>query len=155
MFSNVETKMELTDNITSTLENSEMILKIAKSHTNGFDFLLDSIKHQVQILLYAYVKYLYKIKNRYRDEDNIDISEGKILNLILNLTLLLPAMTYSMNKSKVNSKAQHLPNGLIQDVLKDLDCIGLIRAKSNDLGVITAFATTPLIHNILIGNTAL
>lgn len=67
MFSRVEASMHISDNIMSTLENSEMILKLAKSHTKGFDFLLDSIKNQVQILLYAYVKYLYTIKNRYRD----------------------------------------------------------------------------------------
>lgn len=147
--------MELTDNMMSTLENAEMILKIANSHTKGFDFLLDSIKNQVQILLYSYVKYLYKIKNKYRDEDNKDISEGKILNLILNITLLLPAMSYSMKKSFENFKLQHLPQGIIQDILKDLDCVGLIRAKQNEEGTITAFATTPLIHNILSGNTAL
>lgn len=155
MFSRVEASMELTDNMMSTLENAEMILKIANSHTKGFDFLLDSIKNQVQILLYSYVKYLYKIKNKYRDEDNKDISEGKILNLILNITLLLPAMSYSMKKSFENFKLQHLPQGIIQDILKDLDCVGLIRAKQNEEGNITAFATTPLIHNILSGNTAL
>jgi hypothetical protein len=155
MFNSVEASMDLTDNIYSTLENSEMILKIARSHTKGFDFLLDSIKNQVQILLYAYVKYLYKIKNRYRDEENNDISEGKIFNLILNITLLLPAMSYSIKKSMENFQKHNLPFGLIQDVLKDLHCIGLIRAKFPEGGKVSAFATTPLIHNILSGNTAL
>jgi hypothetical protein len=45
MFSRVEASMSLTDNMMSTLENAEMILKIASSHTKGFDFLLDSIKN--------------------------------------------------------------------------------------------------------------
>lgn len=40
-------------------------------------------------------------------------------------------------------------------MLKDLDSVGLILAKQNEKGSVTAFSTTPLIHNILSGNNAL
>jgi hypothetical protein len=47
MFTYVEASVKLTDNIKSCLEDADMILKIARTHTMGFDFLLDSIKNQV------------------------------------------------------------------------------------------------------------
>ena len=151
-------RINLTENIKSTLENANLNLRRAKSHTTGFDFLLDSIRNQVSLLLYAYCRYLFKVKYKYLKSslnDKEAVSEGSILNLLLNLTLLVPALSFSIKKSLANFEKFNLPEALIQDVLKDLHCIGLLRVKVNDGGYVTTLASTPLIHNVLTGSTAL
>ena len=96
MFEELERNNQLSKNIMHTLEDSDMILRKASSHTRGFDFLLDNIKSQVQIFLYSYIKHLFSIRNSYRGKSQDDISEGQILNLILNLTLLVPSVNYNI-----------------------------------------------------------
>lgn len=76
MFEELEKNNQLSKNILHTLEDSEMILRKASSHTKGFDFLLDNIKSQVQIFLYSYIKHLFGIRNSYRSKTHDDISEG-------------------------------------------------------------------------------
>lgn len=153
----LEKTKELTKNITHTLQESDMILREASSHTKGFDFLLDNIKNQVQIFLYSYVKHLFKIKNSYRNKTNQDVSEGEILNLILNLTLLVPGANYNVRKDSFFGL--NLPEALVQDILFDLDSVGLIKCKKTknayDKKETDTFIITPLLQNILAGNNAL
>jgi len=149
--------IELTENLKGTLESANLSLKLAKSHTDGFDFLLDSVKNQVSSLLYSYCSYLFKIKYKYMKDSNGKeaVTEGSILNLLLNLTLLVPVMGFSVKKSIPNFFKKQIPEKLVQDILRDMDCLGLIRAKKNEQGYVTHFAATPLIHNVLTGTTAL
>jgi hypothetical protein len=153
----VEEEIELTDNLRGTLEASSLSLKNAKKYTVGFDFLLDSVKNQVSNLLYCYCSYLFKIKYKYLQDinDKEAVTEGSILNLLLNLTLLVPLMFFNVKNSIKNFAEKKIPQKLVQDILLDLNCLGLIRAKKNEKKLVTHFAATPLIHNVLIGTTAL
>jgi len=152
-------RTELTRNIQETLDSSSLMIS-SRGSADGdcFDFLLDSIRNQVSVFLYAYCKFLFKIKYRYLKDGTADkeaVSEGSILNLLFNLTLLLPMMSFSMKESEESLKILHIPSKLIQDVLSDLDSIGLVKIKMNTQGRVTAFAMTPLIHNVLNGTSPL
>ena len=111
MFEQLEKSSQPTENILHTLEESDMVLRKATSHTKGFDFLLDNIKNQVQIFLYSYIKHLFKIRNSYRNKNHDEISEGQILNLILNLTLLVPSINFNIRRDGLSGV--RLPEPLI------------------------------------------
>lgn len=148
---------ELTENMKNTLEGANLTLKSSRSHKAGFDFLLDSVKNQVGILLHCYCRYIFRIKYKYLKnvETKEAVTEGSILNLLFNMTLLPPTVGYSVKNSSENFKKMGLPENLIQDVLNDLNCVGLITVSRNDNNRVKAFATTPLIFNALNGNSAL
>lgn len=77
------------------------------------------------------------------------------MNLLLNLTLLPPTVGYSVKNSTENFKKKELPENLVQDVLNDLNSVGLVTVSRSDNKYIKAFASTPLLFNVLCGNVSL
>lgn len=154
-------KRSLTPNIIETMNTSNLVFSSSgeKEESQFFDFLLNSIRNQVSVFLYSYCKYLFKIKYRYQKEfsdGNEAVSEGSILNLLFNLTLLLPMMSFSIKESEENLRQLQIPKNLVDDILTDLNSIGLIKIKTQNNGKkVTAFAITPLIHNVLNGTSPL
>ena len=100
----IEGVPELPSNVVGALEDVGLMMSNnEKNNAVCFEFLLDQIKNQVSIYLYAYCKHLFKIKYKYLrgDKSNKEaVSEGNILNLIFHLTLLFPLVTYSVKKSQ-------------------------------------------------------
>ena len=153
------TSEELTPNIRETMTTSSLMMT-SKGTSDGqfFDFLLNSIRNQVSLFLYAYCKFLFKIKYRYlkdHDDNKEAVSEGSILNLLFNLTLLLPMMSFSLKESEEKLSSLQIPSKLVQDILIDLDSIGLIQVRVSKEKKVTSFAITPLIHNVLHGSSPL
>ena len=108
---------ELTPNIRETMTTSSLMMT-SKGTSDGqfFDFLLNSIRNQVSLFLYAYCKFLFKIKYRYlkeHDDNKEAVSEGSILNLLFNLTLLLPMMSFSLKESEDKLKDLQIPSKLV------------------------------------------
>jgi hypothetical protein len=155
--SNLTNVQDLPSNVVGALEDASLIMSRDRNNSTCFDFLLDNIKSQVSIFLYAYCKHLFKIKYKYLrgDKSNKEaVSEGNILNLIFHLTLLFPTGSYMVKKSAEALEELHLTYELVHDVMTDLDSVGLLRVKEED-GNIEFFATTPLIHNIFNSNAIL
>lgn len=149
---------EIPENVRVTLETSKLLLTKDGDHSRTFDFLLDSIKNQVNTFLYEYSKFLFKIKYKYllrNKNENEAVSEGSILNLILNLTLSVPCLSYSIKKSKENIKNFKIPESLVNDLLSDFEAVGLMIVKFNEDRTPAYFAVTPLLHHILSPNDAL
>ena len=156
--SNVTSVDDLTMNVVGALEDSNLIMTRDRNNAMCFDFLLDNIKSQVSTFLYAYCKHLFKIKYKYLrgDKSNKEaVSEGNILSLIFHLTLLFPMMSYSVKNNTDAIKELQLTTDIINDIMTDLDAVGLLRLKKGDDGNIEFFATTPLIHNIFNSNVML
>lgn len=148
---------DLPPNVVGALEDASLIMSRDRNNSVCFDFLLDNIKNQVSIFLYAYCKHLFKIKYKYLRGDKANkeaVSECNILNLIFHLTLLFPTGSYSVKKFNETLEDLHLTYELVLDVMNDLDSVGLLRVKEED-GNIAYFATTPLIHNIFSSNAVL
>jgi len=73
------------------------------------------------------------------------------------LTLLVPGANYNVRKDSFFGL--NLPEALVQDILFDLDSVGLIKCKKTknayDKKETDTFIITPLLQNILAGNNAL
>lgn len=164
---------ELPSNIVGALEDSNLLMSkdvVVTQGSNGmnsssgpsnatcFDFLLDNIKNQVSIFLYAYCKYLFRVKYKYlkgNKRDKEAVSEGNIVNLVFYLTLVFPLISYSLKKSQEALAELELTSDVIHDIMMDLDSVGLLKIKLGDDQKISYFATTPLIHNIFNSNVML
>ena len=150
---------ELPSNVIGALEDVGLMMSNnEKNNAVCFEFLLDQIKNQVSIYLYAYCKHLFKIKYKYLrgDKSNKEaVSEGNILNLIFHLTLLFPLVTYSLKKSQEALQELQLTMEVVNDIMRELDSVGLLKVKQDEDGNIKSFATTPLMNNIFNQNVML
>jgi Transcription factor Tfb2 len=150
---------ELPVNVVQTLEESGLIMKEGKNNSSCFDFLLDNIKNQVSIFLYGYTKRLIKMRHNYKRKlqggQEEAIYEGDILNLIFHLTLLYPQVSYSLSKSQESLNELKLTSEVINDILEDLNSVGLVKCRHGNDDKVKNFATTPLIHNIFNPNALL
>lgn len=146
-------------NVVGALEDADLVMNTNKNNSTCFDFLLDQIKNQVSIFLYAYCKHLFKVKYKYlhknEKSDKEAVGEGNILNLVFHLTLLFPLVSYSVKKSQETLAELQLTNEVLTDIMKDLDAVGLLKIKLDDGGNIKNFATTPLMNNIFNSNVVL
>lgn len=156
--SNVTNVEDLPPNVVGALEDSSLLMTRDRNNATCFDFLLDNIKNQVSTFLYCYCKHMFKIKYKYLRGDKQHkeaVSEGNILSLIFHLTLLFPPMSYSLKSSADVLNQLQLTQEILDDIMNDLDAVGLLRIKRGDDGTIQYFATTPLIHNIFNANALL
>ncbi len=147
-------------NVVGALEDADLVMSNHKNNSTCFDFLLDQIKNQVSIFLYSYCKHLFKVKYKYlhKKEERSDkeaVGEGNILNLIFHLSLLFPLVSYSVKKSQETLADLQLTSEVLNDIMKDLDAVGLLKIKLDDAGNIKNFATTPLMNNIFNSNIVL
>ena len=150
---------DLPPNVVGALEDSNLIMTRDKNNSGCFDFLLDTVKNQVSTFLYAYCRHLFKMKYKYlRGEKSQKeaVGEGNILNLVFHLTLLYPVMRYSIGKSQDLINELQLTHEIVNDIMNDLDSVGLLKKQQNeDEKKISHFATTPLINNVFNPNVML
>ena len=152
-------RSELPNNVRGALSDSNLLMSRDKNNSTCFDFLLDSLRNQVSAFLYAYCKHLFKVKYNYLRGDKSQkeaVGEGNILNLIFHLTLLFPLMRYSIKDMQEHLASLHLTLEVINDIMRDLDAVGLIKIQTTeDTKQISYFTTTPLINNVFNPNVQL
>ena len=154
---------DLPMNVKKALEDANLVMSNERNNSTCFDFLLDSLKNQVNWFLYAYNARLVKTRQNYLRVDTKEseaVNPNRILNFLYHLALLSPQLSYKLKDSSSAILENQLTPELVFTILKDLNFVGLMRLKEPDTAQDQnakplMFAPTPLLYNIFNTNVSL